>query len=53
MAKKNDPDIKALRAAIRALSKSSSKRMLHANMRYLWDLFVVHPPKDLPDNLKH
>lgn len=50
--KKLDPDIKALRAAIRAISKSSSKRMLHANMNYLWDLFVAHPPKELPDNLK-
>ena len=38
-----DPDIKALRGAIRALSYSSSPRMLRANLEFLWDRFVNHP----------
>lgn len=42
--KKLDPDILALKQACRALQKSSSKRMLKANLEYLWDRFIAHPP---------
>ena len=46
MTKRLDPDIKALRAAVRALQGSSSRRMLKTNMNYLWDRFIVHPPAE-------
>lgn len=45
MTKPLDPDLKVLRGAVRALDGSSSKRMLRANLEYLWDLFIAHPPK--------
>ncbi len=48
----SNADIKVIKEAARALAKSSSKRMLFANLLYLWDFFIAHPPKDLPDNLK-
>ena len=38
-----DPDIKALRGAVRALSYSSSPLMLRANLWFLWDRFIEHP----------
>ena len=40
MTKKLDPDVKVLRACVRALEQSSSPRMLRANMEYLYDKFV-------------
>ena len=43
MTKKLDPDLKALRGAVKALRASSSRRMLKVNMDYLWDRFVTHP----------
>ena len=46
MAERLDPDIKALRGAIRALECSSSPRMLRANLVFLWDRFIEHPPSD-------
>lgn len=52
MTKKIDQDIKALKAARNALAKSSSKRMLRANLAFLMDYFLERPSKDLPDHLK-
>ena len=46
MTKRLDPDIKTLRAAVRALQGSSSRRMLKTNMNYLWDRFIAHPPAE-------
>jgi hypothetical protein len=46
MTKPLDPDIKVLRACVKALQGSSSRRMLGANMDFLWDRFVAHPPKE-------
>lgn len=40
MTKPLDPDIKALKGAVRALQHSSSRRMLKANMDYLWHRFI-------------
>ena len=51
MPKKIDPDIKALRGAVRALMGSSSRRMLKANMDYLRDFFIDHPSPSLPAHL--
>lgn len=45
MTKRLDPDIKVLKACVRALGQSSSKRMLKANMEYLWDRYIRNPPK--------
>lgn len=50
--KKVDPDLSALKAAHKALLKSSSKRMLRANLDFLVDCFLVHPSKNLPEHLK-
>ena len=44
MTKPLDPDSKALRGATRALDGSSSLKMLRANMEYLWDYYIAHPP---------
>ena len=46
MTKRLDPDLKALRGAVRALQISSSRRMLKVHMDYLWDRFVAHPPTE-------
>ncbi len=46
MTKRLDPDLKALRGAVRALQGSSTRRMLKANMGYLWDRFIAHPPAE-------
>lgn len=40
MVKRLDPDIKALRGAVRALEGSSSERMLRANLEFLWGRFI-------------
>lgn len=50
--KKLDPDIKALRGAIRALNQSSNKRMLKANLDFLYDRYITNPTKELPEHLK-
>lgn len=42
-----DPDISALKACAKALRKSSSTRMLKANLEFLWWHFVDNP------NYKH
>ena len=47
MTKRLDPDIKALRAASRALNGSSSKKMLRANLEFLWDRYIAHPAPDV------
>lgn len=52
MTKKIDPDIKALRAACKALEKSTSRKMLLANLEFINDRFVTHPAKSLPKHLK-
>ena len=40
-----DQDIKVLRVCAKALEKSTSPRMLRANLEFLWDRFVSNPPK--------
>ena len=40
-----DPDILVLRQCVRSLSKSTSPRMLRANLEFLMDRFIIHPPK--------
>lgn len=43
--KRMDPDFKVIKGCVELLSKSTSPRMLRANMVYLWDRFVAHPPQ--------
>lgn len=38
-----DKDALALKGAIRALDKSTSRRMLRANLEFLWDRYIAHP----------
>lgn len=47
-----DKDILALRGSVRALNKSSSRRMLRANLEFLIDRYLVHLSSDLPRHLK-
>ncbi len=41
--KRLDPDIRALREAVRGLERSSSERMLRANLEFLWDRYIRRP----------
>ena len=45
-----DTDIKILKACKEALMKSTSRRMLLANMNYIVDLFVFNPPKEIVEH---
>lgn len=47
-----DADIAALKACIRALNKSTSRKMLRANLGFLFDRYVVHPSAELPEHLR-
>jgi len=49
---KIDPDIKALIQAKRALLKSTSPVFVRAALVYLWDFFIIHPPKELQEYWK-
>ena len=42
MTKPLDPDVKALCGAMRALDGSSSLKMIHVNVEYLWDRYIGH-----------
>ena len=50
--KKTDPDLLALKQCIRALSKCTSRRMLRANLDFLFDKFITHPDSELPERLR-
>jgi hypothetical protein len=45
MSKKLDPDIKALKMCQRALETIGTKRMLAANVEFLYDRYVRNPPR--------
>ena len=53
MTKKIDTDLLALKQAAKALKRSSNKRMLQANMEFLYDYFIRRPSADLPSHLRH
>ncbi len=50
--KKIDSDISALEACCHALDRSSSRQMLAANLRFLWDRYLTNPSPELPEHLK-
>jgi hypothetical protein len=50
--KKMDQDIKALSQSVKGLSKSSTRRMLLANLNFLMDYFIYHPSKEIPRHLQ-
>jgi hypothetical protein len=50
--KKLDPDVLALKRAVRALNGCTSRRMLKATLDYLTDRYVAHPTDSLPKHLK-
>lgn len=53
MAKKQDQDVLALKRCVRALNKSTSRRVLSATIRYLLDRYVERPSdKNMPEHLK-
>jgi hypothetical protein len=45
-------DLVALSEAIHALDKSTSRKMLEANLRFLWSRYLTHPSPELPEHLK-
>ena len=45
-------DIAALKACIDALDKSTSRRMLNANIHFIVDRYLWHPADDLPEHLR-
>lgn len=47
-----DPDIAALETCIRGLDMSSNRKMLEANLRFLWDRYIAYPSKNLPKHLQ-
>lgn len=49
--RKRSPDIVALTYARRALTRSTNRQTLEANLRFLWDHFVAHPSPTLPEHL--
>jgi hypothetical protein len=52
MSKKVDPNIICLRAACKALDKSTSRKMLRANLEFLLDRYLFHPSRFLPAHLR-
>ena len=50
--KRRYPDIAALKVCVRALNESTSRRMLEANLRFLWDRYLTHPSPELPEHLQ-
>jgi hypothetical protein len=49
---KLDNDIEVLRYARTALNHSTSRRMLEANLEFLWDYYIGRPSKSLPKHLR-
>ena len=47
MTKKFNTDILVLKKSVKALTCSTSQKMLHANMEYLIDYFLRHPNQEL------
>lgn len=47
-----DCDISALKSCIRGLDKSTSPRMLKANLEFLLDRYLWHPSSELPEHLR-
>lgn len=45
MSKRIDPDISILKACVKALNRSTSPRMLKANLAFLMDRYITNPPK--------
>jgi hypothetical protein len=43
MSKKLDPDFRALKMCVKALTKVSTPRMVRPTLEYLIDRFILHP----------
>jgi len=52
MTKPQDKDLLALKHAAKALKRSTSRRMLKANLDFLMDHFLFHPSQELPEHLQ-
>ncbi len=51
MTKRIDPDLLALKRMNKAIQNCSCKRMVKANLVYLWDKYVINSNK-LPSELR-
>lgn len=47
-----DADVLVLKICVRALDKSTSRKMLRASLEYLRDRYLLNPSKELPEHLK-
>lgn len=47
-----DGDISALKLCIRGLNKSTSRKMLAANLEFLMDRYIWHTSKEIPQHLQ-
>ena len=52
MTKRIDTDVLALQQAVKALNKSTSRRMLKASIEYIVDRFISRPTKNMPKHLR-
>ena len=52
MGRKQDPDVLALKRAVRALNGCTSNEMARATLDFLRDRYLDHPSPRLPDHLK-
>jgi hypothetical protein len=46
---KTDKDVAALRAAIRAIERSTCDRMKRATVEFLYDRYIRHPRELIPE----
>lgn len=51
--KNQDQDMLALKQCVKALDRSSSKRMLRANLEFLWDRYISNPKANKQEKASH
>ena len=52
MTKPLNRDFKVIKACAQALDESSSRKMLIANLEFLWDRYIRNPFHGMPEHLK-
>lgn len=45
-------DLSVIKTCVRGLDKSTSSKMLRANLEFLMDRYLWHPASDLPEHLR-
>ena len=52
MNKRIDKDVLAIERCVKALNQSSSPQTLRAALYFLFDYFLIHPSRELPEHLR-